>query len=313
MTTKEIILSYLSEKLKPLFDGVPENFFTKAQEVRFRSLKPLIIVKNGAEYTITCQKKLTRDISKGYIVLQTDISAILDLISGRSMYAFSDELKEGFITINGGHRVGVSGKVISSGGEIRAIKHFNSLNIRLSHQIIGCADPVMRSITSEQKALHTMIISPPACGKTTLLRDIIRQLSNDGQTVAIVDERSEVAGCVFGVPQNDVGIRTDVLDGCKKAEGMLMLLRSMSPKVIAVDEIGKNEDVHAIEDIINAGVTIICTVHGKSIEDIKKKPVLRELIEKGIFKRFIVLKKPGEIEGIYTDNYERCVAYAAST
>ena len=312
MSTKETILSCFGESLETLFNEVPDVFFEKVEELRFRVGQPVIILKAGREYTITGKKELSNDIQTGYLIKQAEIAAILDLISGRSMYAFSEELKNGFITISGGHRVGVSGKVISGSEGVKTIKNFNSLNIRISHQIIGCADGMIGYIAkSAQEVFHTMIISPPGCGKTTLLRDMVRQLSNgvpgqiSGQTVGIVDERSEIAGCHMGIPQNDIGIRTDVLDGCKKAEGMLMLLRSMSPKVIAVDEIGKHEDMYAIDDIINAGVAIICTVHGSSIEDIKKKPVLNEMIEKGIFKRFIVLKKPGEVEGVYAENFER--------
>ncbi|MCL2873873.1 MAG: stage III sporulation protein AA [Defluviitaleaceae bacterium] len=312
MNTKEIILNCLGERLETLFTGIQDDFFMQVEELRFRAGQPIIMIQKGTEYTITNQKEISKNINMGCLVGQADILTVLELTSGRSMYAFSEDIKNGFMTINGGHRIGVAGKVVTSPDGIKTIKNFNSLNIRISHQIIGCADSIMGHITkNKREVFHTMIISPPGCGKTTLLRDMIRQISNGiqdliiGQTVGIVDERSEIAGCYMGVPQNDIGIRTDVLDGCKKAEGMLMLLRAMSPKVIAVDEIGKHEDVHAIDDIINAGVTIICTVHGKSLEDIRKKPVLSEIIEKGIFKRFIVLKKPGEVEGVYDENFSR--------
>lgn len=131
---------------------------------------------------------------------------------------------------------------------------------------------------------HTLIISPPMCGKTTLLRDLIRQVSDGntylpGMSVGVVDERSEIAGSYQGIPQNDLGIRTDILDCCPKAEGMMMLIRSMSPEVVAVDELGDYEDIHAIESVIHCGCKLFATVHGSSIEDIKRKPLMQRLVQ----------------------------------
>jgi stage III sporulation protein AA len=230
-------------------------------------------------------------------------------MSNYSLYAFEEEIKNGYITIQGGHRVGICGQAVLAEGGIKTIKHINGLNIRITHQIKGCADGVIDKI-AKPDLKHTMIISPPGCGKTTLIRDIARLLSNGdddknipGYKVGIVDERSEIAGCYHGVPQNDVGIRTDILDAAPKAKGMIMLLRSMSPEVIIVDEIGRKEDSTAIDEIINSGVKLVCTVHGASLQDILKKEVLSEILRKDIFEIFIVLKygkTAGEIAGIYT-------------
>ncbi len=310
MSIKEIIINYMVDKLNYIFSFIPDEFFAEIEEIRIRAEKPIIIIHKGTEYFISNEGQLCNSINDSYIVNSSEIIKIMELISNYSLYAFDEELRNGYLTLPGGHRVGITGKVVQERNFVKTIKNINGLNIRISHEIKGCANKIISYIINRNEVNHTMIISPPACGKTTLLRDIVRQLSDgiygliNGQAISIADERSEIAGCYMGIPQNDVGIRTDVLDGCPKAEGMIMLLRSMSPKIIAVDEIGKEEDIHAINHIINAGIKLICTVHGSSIDEVIKKPILEDLVAKNIFKRFIVLDKPGSIKGIYNERYE---------
>lgn len=188
----------------------------------------------------------------------------------------------------------------ADGDRIKNLQYISALNVRLSHEIRGCADGILPYLRKDGELCHTLIISPPKCGKTTLLRDLIRQISDGspefpGKNVGVVDERSELGGCYLGVPENDLGIRTDILDCCPKAEGMLMLLRSMSPEVIAVDEIGAAEDVHAIEYVIHCGCKLLATVHGASMEEIRRKPLLQKLLKEGIFERYLVLEQGGQI------------------
>lgn len=307
---KESILKIFSLNIREVLGQLPDNYFKDLQEIRLRMNSPLIIVYNNKEYFINQQGKLDNKINNTFIVTKKEIRETTEFISNYSLYAFEDDVKQGFITIQGGHRVGLAGKVLVEDDVIKSIKSIAFINVRISHEIIGCANDVLPHLIENNNFLHTLIISPPRCGKTTLIRDIVRQVSNgnrwlDGLTVGVVDERSEIGGCYNGVPQNDLGIRTDVLDCCPKAEGMLMLIRSMSPQVLAADEIGSANDIRAIEYVMSSGCKLICTVHGQSIEEIEQKPILKELVKNYLFERYVVLSnknKIGEITEIYDNN-----------
>ena len=226
------------------------------------------------------------------------------------MILIKHELKQGFITIEGGHRVGMAGQVIMEEGKIKNLKYISSFNLRISHEVKNCADKIFPYITYNKQMYHTLLISPPRCGKTTLLRDIIRQVSDGnmwvkGCTVGVVDERSELGGCYLGNPQNEMGVRTDILDRCPKAEGMIMLIRSMAPQVIAVDEIGAQEDVHAIEYAMHCGCKMLATAHGYSMEEIQRKPIFEKLVQERRFERYVILSNRyqiGGIEAVYGEN-----------
>lgn len=293
MAKKEEILKILSLKLRKILDKSNLNY-ELLQEIRLRVMRPCALRYDGKEYFLSEGGELKQKEEEGYQISQGDIKETIEYISSFSLYAHEDEIRQGFITVLGGHRVGLAGKVIIEDGKIKSIKHISFINIRVSHEIIGCGEKVIPYLFGEERVYHTLIISPPGCGKTTMLRDLVRLISNGfdyqkGYSVGVIDERSEIAACYRGIPQNDVGIRTDVLDCCPKAEGMLMMIRSMSPVVIAVDEIGKKEDVEALAYVMNCGCRILATVHGTSVEDIRSKPILKELIEDNLFSRFIVL------------------------
>lgn len=308
MDKKEEILKVLSVKLRRLLENARLDY-EKLKEIRLRVNRPMILFYGQKEYFLGKDSALSEKEEEACLVTANEMQETMEYISNYSLYAFEEEIRQGFITIQGGHRVGVAGKIILENHRIKNMKHISFINIRLSHQIKGCADRVLPYIRKEESIYHTLIISPPGGGKTTLLRDMIRQLSNGSQkkrgiTVGVVDERSELGACYMGIPQNDLGIRTDILDCCPKAEGMLLLVRSMSPAVIAVDEIGFKEDIEAIEYALNCGCKLLATVHGTTIDDILNKPYLGKMVRERTFERFIFLScktKAGKIEDIYDE------------
>lgn len=314
MNTKDELLKILSLKLRTVFGKLSIDF-DQLQEIRLRINAPLLIIYSNQESFVTEEAKLVKQPAKAIIITKNEIRETMEYISNYSLYAFEEEIRQGFITISGGHRIGIAGKIIVEDDSIKGMKHISFINVRLAHQVKGCADAVLPYlINQEGKGIyHTLIISPPRCGKTTLLRDIIRQLSDGnellpGMSIGVVDERSEIGACYMGTPQNEVGIRTDILDCCPKAKGMLMLIRSMSPQVIAVDELGSKEELEAIDYVIGCGCKLIATIHGSSLEDIRSKPVLGELMEKRLFERYILLnnkKGIGHLEEIYDAQWKR--------
>lgn len=247
-----------------------ENNAKEATDITLINDKNMFITEKGyiKESPFFVSKNLLYDI-------------VMKMCKG-SMYANQNTLKDGYITLGGGHRVGVVGTVVNESGKSTYMREISALNIRISRDIYGAADKIMPYIKSENRVYNTLIISPPSCGKTTALRDVARQLGNCVK-VGVVDERSEI------VQGKCVGKYVFSLDGCSKHEGILMLLRSMAPSVIITDEIGSEEDETAIKKLINAGVKIICTAHGYDEKDVMRRKVLAELITDGAFERLIIL------------------------
>ena len=232
------VWNLLAEKIRKLVEESVSNP-EELQEIRIRTGQPLLIQMKG-------QERVLPDPAHPYLVTKEDIGETMGYICHYSLYAYENELKQGFITVEGGHRVGVAGKVIIENEKVKNIQYISSLNVRISHEVLGCADALIPYITENKQICHTLIISPPCCGKTTLIRDLIRQISDGneyikGCSVGVVDERSELGGCYLGIAQNHLGTRTDILDCCPKAEGMILLIRSMAPRVLAIDEIGGEE------------------------------------------------------------------------
>ena len=312
-----------AEELKRIFGrAVPEG--GELQEIRLRAGKPVLVFMDGQEYAVgrrglfemeglqsgrrTFRKAVLcpeaedgtdQEARSPVLADQALIREILGIFSRHSLYAFEDEIRQGFLTIEGGHRVGIAGKAVAGENGLRTIKDISSLNIRLAHEKPGCGDPVLPWLYEDGQLRNTLILSPPGAGKTTLLRDVVRQVSNGNQygpglQTAVVDERSELGACFKGVPQCDLGMRTDVLDGCPKAQGMLLLLRSMSPQVIAVDELGEETDRRALQKAAACGCGLLATLHGTDETDAAKR--LGESCLRQIFDRIVILKGRGRME-----------------
>ncbi|MBP2649323.1 MAG: stage sporulation protein [Firmicutes bacterium] len=286
----------LAPKLSQLISATAARVRDQAMEIRLRINRPLLVITTGGGIFLGTDGKEAAVARTAYHCSRDDLGQTMQLISKNSLYAFEEELKMGFLTVAGGHRIGLAGQAVLYNGQIKTLKNISSLNFRLARAVPAAADIVIPYVIAGPRQIYnTLIISPPRCGKTTLLRDLTRQISNgvsgccSGLEVGLVDERSEIAACIDGVPTADLGPRVDVLDACPKAEGLLMLIRSMAPEVIVTDEIGRAADVMALNEALHAGVKVIASVHGRDVNDIASRPYVGELINQQYFDRYIIL------------------------
>jgi len=276
---------YLSERIRQALEKLALK--AQAQEIRLRNGKPLSITSFGKELFITENGGISSSPSLGMSVNKQDIEFSFKAICEYSIHSFQRELSQGFITIPGGHRVGICGTSVTKDGKIDTIKYITGLNFRIARQVLGCADEIIKQAFN-YKPTSTLIIGAPSSGKTTILRDLCRQLGNLHK-LSIIDERGEIAATHQGVSQNDVGICTDVFDGYPKEDGIMTAIRVMSPEIIAIDEIGDISDCIAIEHSMNAGVIIIATAHAGSVDELYGRKHINALLQQNVFKRIITL------------------------
>lgn len=303
------VIHWLGSGLQTIFLGSRQIPWSDVEEIRLRAGQPLLLLAAGREIFVD-SRGIPVEWGVAYRVTAQDVTESLDRMTNSSFYAVEEELKKGFLTLPGGHRVGVAGETILHNGQIQTLKNISSLNIRIAKDIPEQVTGIIPWLLGpDARVRHTVLLSPPRAGKTTLLRRLIRSFSDGvpglrlrGQTVGVVDERGELAGMWQGTPAYNLGCRTDVIDGCPKSLGIGMLVRSMAPEIIAVDELGHPDDVAAVVDALRTGVTIISTAHAGSWQGALTRPTLRMLFDQGVFERVVLLSRragPGTVEGIY--------------
>ena len=274
MRVEDMCNKYLCQEVR---NALINADITRAEEIRLRVGKNIKIKYSNGEKNI------------GYTVTSDNIENIFGRLTQYSPYAYKEEINCGYITIEGGYRVGIAGTVVDDGGQVQTIKNISSLNIRIAREINGCSKDIISYING-----NTIIVSPPACGKTTLLRDIVRVWSNNGKNICVIDERNEISGTYMGKSQLDLGERTDIIVNVSKEKGFEMALRSLSPDVIAVDEIGGQGDINSIKRALNSGVSILCTLHSYNDDDLIVKEGIAPLVKNKVFDTYIFMTKSYE-------------------
>lgn len=293
----------LPPELRYIMAQLPSHVLDHLEEIRIREHRPLEINARGEYYFLTAAGVLTDHAAEAYFPSKEEAHQLLDLMTNHSLYTMEEQLRRGYVTIAGGHRIGLAGRTVLAQGKVSHLREISSFNIRIAREVPGAASGVIPHLLNlkHHRVHHTLLVSPPQHGKTTLLRDIARCIASGcwyhpearwkALKVGIVDERSEIAGCMKGVPSFDLGHRTDVLDCCPKAEGMMMLIRSMSPDVLIVDELGRDDDIAAVREAVHAGVTVIASAHGNDLEEVSRRPGLGTLLNEGLFSRVVLLKR----------------------
>ncbi|NBD22695.1 stage III sporulation protein AA [Paenibacillus glycinis] len=296
----------LPAELAEVVSRLPESLKEEVEEIRIRENRPLEIGTSRGFWFLSRTGQPLAHPEGAYKPSAEVCRKLLERVTNHSLYAMEEELRRGYITVAGGHRIGLAGRTVLEGGSVRGIRDIAAFNVRIAREVVGAAAGLLPKLLDHkrQTLLSTLVVAPPQQGKTTFVRDLARAASSGdwghpsangwpGRKVGIIDERSEIAACVRGVPTFDVGPRTDVLDACPKAEGMMMMLRSLSPDILIVDEIGRDEDAAAILDASHAGVAVIATAHALDLEDARARPVLGKLLEAGAFRLCAQLQRGG--------------------
>ena len=301
------------EELFPqyIFKAISLLPIKKLNEIRLRLNKKIIVTLQGKSYYL-CQEGLTGKAEKAIVADKFLIDEIVKRACENSVYAYSNQIKEGFLTLKGGARIGLCGEGVCENGGVKTLKNINSLAIRVPHEVKGCSLSVMEYLFRND-FLSTLIISPPGCGKTTFIRDLIYQLSqkNYCYNVLVCDERFEIANCFNGINTLDVGEFCDIESGVSKSYAFKNGIRAMRPDILVTDELGCKEDFEAVVQASSCGTVLLASIHAKDIDDLKLKPSFENILKEKIFDRYVVLSSrngPGTVEGVFDENL-RCISY----
>lgn len=297
---KRLAENYFSKRLLSIALADAEAV-EQTEEIRITAGGPLAVMKKSGLYFLS-ETGATTDCRRAAFFSAQEVHELLLCLCRQSIYSSQEQLRQGFIALEGGHRAGVAGRCVSENGKIKYITDVSAITIRIAHEVIGAAEKLVPYVAGKPVG-SMLILSPPGCGKTTMLRDMARVLGSEPfmKKVAVVDERGEIAACFEGRPQNTVGALTAVLDNCPKAEGIMALLRAMAPDVIITDEIGSDQDACAIEQAVLCGVAVICSAHGNNVKEAMQRKALRMLIQNKVFNHLVVLSRksgPGTVEEI---------------
>lgn len=299
------ILTYMPEHLKRMLIKTFELTGDEIQEIRIRNRLPLIIGTQVGSFAVLPDGSISPAVGGAYIVEPADIQRVFRAVCENSVYAFSEDIRQGFITIRGGHRIGITGRAVTEGRSIENFREISSLNIRIAREVIGAANSIIEDVVTPKGIVNSLLVAPPMGGKTTVLRDLARQISDMGIKTAIADERGELASLFRGAPQNNVGVQTDVIENAPKAEAAIMLLRTMSPQLIVTDEVSTKADAEALMQCFGMGVSVVASTHGETAEEVLNREFLKPLLGGMGFSQIIMLKKEGR--GLNTEIIGRVV------
>lgn len=278
------VCTLLPPHLRRSAETLPDLVKRRVEEIRLRCGRKATLTVKGDELPLPWPEPIAR----------RDLELVIEIATQASAHAALERVRQGYFTVRGGHRIGLCGSVVTEDGQVKNLGRLSSLNIRVAHDIPGCGEEAVKALTERGEFPSTLLLAPPGGGKTTLLRDMVRLLS-DGfcarpLRVGLADERGEVAALWEGTPQFDVGERTDVLEGCPKAQALMILLRGMNPQVLSCDEITEAADCAALGQCAGCGVKLLATVHARNVDDLMGKEVYRDLLRRGIFARAVVLE-----------------------
>lgn len=289
----EVAISCLSRDINLALKNISNDLKIKSQEIRLRINSPIMIICNNKSYFIDFEGNTFNSLgakNKLFTVTPDELNRTFEKICNYSIYSFENEIKNGFITVTGGHRVGISGEAVVFNDKITGIKNISSLNIRIAREFVGCSESIFENIKDKKGGV--LIVGPPSSGKTTFLRDLALEFSTSHllnfPRVSIIDERCEISAFSKNEFHMNIGL-CDVLSSIPKAEGILQSVRCLSPEIIIVDEIGTKEEAKAVSEAFNCGVRIISSMHSATVQELLNKPQAQILLSSKAFETIVVL------------------------